>query len=501
MIYSRLIKLRSMKNIFTAFVILISALGATAQITIDSADLGSIGDQLTVASDTNISGKTVSPASSMTQTFDYTMLNLSNAGTIDFLAPGSTPGFSNFPASNIVVSRGGEYIYGIKTNADFKLDGLYGNLYGTGITGSLDFDPDMLMIPFPLAYNDTYTSGNVTDTIVDDTVTGIFDSLRLKSVRQITSLVDAFGTLNLPTMSDNVLRKYDVEVSVDSLWGQVFGIWQPIQQSSTTRYYYRFLAKNKSYYVLEVEADANGNVMTASYQTGASLVAGITNIVPVSCYGGADGSLEAEAIGGTPPYTYAWSSGQATAIITGLAAGTYTVTATDGAGATYTAQQNITQPDSITIVSTQIGPDHGLTDGFIYISASGGAPSYNFVWSNGKTTQNIDSLAHGSYTVTATDNNGCSNSATFEVDNLTSIADINNTDEVSLYPNPSNGQLTIQTSKKWNVEVYDLMGKRMLTDKGNGTGQMDLSGLNSGIYYVLITIDNQVFRQSLELIK
>jgi len=501
MIYSRLTKLSIMKNILTSFAILSFALSSTAQITIDSADLGSIGDQITIASDTNVTGKTVAPASSMAQTFDYTMLNVSNAGSIDFLAPGATPGSSDFPASNIVVSNGVEYVYGIKTNTDFKMDGLYGDLFGTGIVGPLDFDPDMLMVPFPLDYNDTYSTGNVTDTIVEDTVTGIFDSLRLKSVRQITSLVDAYGTLNLPTMSENVLRKYDVEVSTDSLWGQVFGTWQPIQQSVTTRYYYRFLAKNKSYYVLEAEADATGNVMTADYQTGASLVAGITNIVPASCYDAADGSLEAEAIGGTPPYSYAWSSGQTTAIITGLTAGTYTVTATDDVGATYTAQQDITQPDSISIVSTQIGPDHGLTDGFIYISASGGTPSYNFVWSNGETTQNIDNLTHGNYTVTATDNNSCSNSATFTVDNLTGITDISNTDEVSLYPNPSNGQLTINTTKKWNVVVYDLMGKQMLTAKGNGMSQMNLSGLNSGMYYVLITIDDQVFRQNLELIK
>jgi hypothetical protein len=490
-----------MKSILTLSVLFISILSTNAQITIDSADLGSIGDQLIIATDTSVSGKTISPASNVTQIFDYTSLSVSSTGNIDFLAPAGIPGASNFPNSNIAIFTGNQYIYGIKSNTDFNIDGLYGNLFGAGVVGALDFDPNRLLMPFPLDYSDTYLSGSLTDTIVEDTITGIFDSLRLKSNTQIVSLVDAFGTLNLPTISESVLRKYDVEVTTDSLWGQAFGIWQSVQQTSTTRYYYRFIAKNKSYYILEAEADAAGNVLRADYQTGGALVAGIVENIPVSCYGGSDGELKASSVGGTTPYTYAWSNGQSTISITSLTATTYTVTVTDQVGATYTAQADVTQPDSIPIVSTQIGPDHGLTDGFIFISASGGAPSYSYVWSNGEVTQNIDSLSHGTYTVTVTDNNGCTNSKSFDVGNLTSIKDLGEVSEISIFPNPTKGQITIQTSKVWSLEIYNLLGKRVKSINGIGESKVDLSNLNSGVYFMLVTIDEQIYRQNIELIE
>ena len=71
----------------------------------------------------------------------------------------------------------------------------------------------------------------------------------------------------------------------------------------------------------------------------------VTNTVTgtsVPCAGSGVGTASVVAAGGTPGYTYAWSNGQATALITGLNAGTYTVLITDSKGCTSTGSQTIT---------------------------------------------------------------------------------------------------------------------------------------------------------------
>ena len=66
----------------------------------------------------------------------------------------------------------------------------------------------------------------------------------------------------------------------------------------------------------------------------------------VDCYGNATGVATATPAGGTAPYSYLWddASAQTTAVASGLAAGTYTVTITDARGCTTTCSVTITEP-------------------------------------------------------------------------------------------------------------------------------------------------------------
>ncbi|MBI1769648.1 MAG: SprB repeat-containing protein, partial [Bacteroidetes bacterium] len=52
----------------------------------------------------------------------------------------------------------------------------------------------------------------------------------------------------------------------------------------------------------------------------------------VSCNGGNNGTATETAAGGTPSYTYSWSSGQTTSAVTNFSAGNYSVTVTDNNG-------------------------------------------------------------------------------------------------------------------------------------------------------------------------
>ncbi len=147
----------------------------------------------------------------------------------------------------------------------------------------------------------------------------------------------------------------------------------------------------------------------------APLVGSINQTSPVSCAGGANGSLVATASGGTPGYGFLWSNGQSNATATGLSAGSYSVVVLDQQGCADTASFVLSQPAPLVAsISLQNSLScFGGNDGALSVSANGGTPPYQIAWSNGATTATASNLLAGSYFVTLTDANGCTDSASF----------------------------------------------------------------------------------------
>jgi hypothetical protein len=138
----------------------------------------------------------------------------------------------------------------------------------------------------------------------------------------------------------------------------------------------------------------------------------------VSCNGAADGQAQVVAQGGTPPYSYSWSNGANGSSVSGLAAGTYTVTVTDANNCAVSESVTLTEPTELTSsasVMSYLGgvqvSCNGAADGQAQVVAQGGTPPYSYAWSNGATTATASGLSAGSYSVTVTDANGCSSSA------------------------------------------------------------------------------------------
>ncbi len=149
----------------------------------------------------------------------------------------------------------------------------------------------------------------------------------------------------------------------------------------------------------------------------------------ITCNAECDGRLIASPLGGTAPYTYLWSNGQSTQVISGLCAGTYWVEITDAGGCIATDTITLTEPSAILANENFIDPACNVCNGQIQLNPSGGTGPYQFAWGFPLVPQNtatVINLCAGVYSVDITDDNGCINSFSFALSN-TNAPDPNTT--------------------------------------------------------------------------
>lgn len=198
----------------------------------------------------------------------------------------------------------------------------------------------------------------------------------------------------------------------------------------------------------------------------------------ISCHGSSDGEITADVLGGTTPFTYTWSTTETTDTISGLSAGTYTVTVEDSNGCDSIASISITQPDSL-IGSTSV--EHvscnGLFDGSVMASAIGGTTPYTYAWSNSATTATVSNLTSASYTVTISDSNACADTITVLVEEPEVLnAVLVGSDVVCLGENSG----SISTTTTGGTTPYSY-----IWSNGNTTSTATM--LVAGVYSVIVT--------------
>jgi len=130
-----------------------------------------------------------------------------------------------------------------------------------------------------------------------------------------------------------------------------------------------------------------------------------------------NGTAYASAMLGTEPYSYEWSNGQTGPDATGLSQGLYTVTATDAFGCSNEESIFIQGGLNVDVFLTSTYETcAGSEDAKITAIVSGGQEPYSYEWSDGQTTQIATGLGAGDYSLTVTDNLGCSTVATETVE-------------------------------------------------------------------------------------
>ncbi|MDW8420029.1 MAG: Ig-like domain-containing protein, partial [Chitinophagales bacterium] len=229
--------------------------------------------------------------------------------------------------------------------------------------------------------------------------------------------------------------------------------------------------------------DANGctafNSITITQPAALIVTANSTNI---GCTGAASGSVDVTVTGGTAPYTYLWSNGATTEDLTNVGAGTYTLTVTDFNLCTATISVTLTQPSQSLSVSAAASnvTCHGFNNGSINVTVSGGTPAYSYLWSNGATTEDLTGLAPNNYTVTVTDFNGCTASASAVITQPQPLAASITPTHVTCHGG-SNGAADLTVSG--GTTPYNYLWSNFATTE-------DISGLTAGNYTVIVTDAN-----------
>ncbi len=134
------------------------------------------------------------------------------------------------------------------------------------------------------------------------------------------------------------------------------------------------------------------------------------DVTDESCFGAADGEIDIDVDGGPEPFTFLWSNGATTEDIENLAQGTYTCTITNSTGTTAVTESiTVNGPADGLVVELNAVQDVTCNNsqGAIQISVSGGATPYDYDWSNGASSQDLDNIPAGNYSITVTDDDGC----------------------------------------------------------------------------------------------
>ncbi|MFM7767618.1 MAG: beta strand repeat-containing protein, partial [Bacteroidota bacterium] len=230
---------------------------------------------------------------------------------------------------------------------------------------------------------------------------------------------------------------------------------------------------------------------------GTAVVATGTQVNITSCYGDSNGSIDLTVSGGIAPYTYAWSNAANTEDISGLAAGTYSVTVTDVCGATVnqgTASFTITQPTQITgsgaVTSNYNGSQiscNGVSDGTITVTATGGTGTLSYSIDGGsyQASNVFTGLAAGVHTLSVKDANNCVVSLSSVT--ITAPAAISGSGAVT--SNYNGSELSCATSTDGAITVTANGGTGSLQYSLNGGAYQAgnvFSGLAAGTYAVSV---------------
>lgn len=224
--------------------------------------------------------------------------------------------------------------------------------------------------------------------------------------------------------------------------------------------------------------DSNGCTITDGVTLAAPNPATLTlTTTQVDCSGPNTGAVDAVLTGGTTPYNYLWSNAATTASITGLGAGTYSVTTTDGGGCTATATTSITGIPVLPITSTTKNPScFGSSDGEIDVFG----PYTSYTWSDGDLNMPKVNQVAGTYSVTVSDNGGCTATQTFTLTEPTEL--LLSIAVTSIDCNdPNSGALQANVSGATPPYTYLW---------SNAATVATLNTLGSGTYNLTVTDDN-----------
>lgn len=317
-----------------------------------------------------------------------------------------------FPNSELVrfqTKKNMEFI--TMDSSKIRMQGIINDYLGLKAAVVLVFPTDLVLYRFPITKGRS-TSDSISKKFVSSYGLQQFaDSVRIDLDMSNTSVFDTVLTIKTPIdtytaiRERNVVYKKIVAYKNSHLMG-----WRPAPEfgARTKSVFYRWFAKKGGIAVVEVEADAAGNVMFVRYQHRQPMDVTIEK-EDVKCKGERTGTATVIVNGGTPDYTFRWSNGRKGKKLDSLAAGTYTVTVTDCKGVTDTKTVTINEPDQRLDMHIEYNNIHcyGANDANLHAVISGGTTPYYIVWSDDTEAPDLTNRGSGVYGCIVRDANRC----------------------------------------------------------------------------------------------
>lgn len=224
----------------------------------------------------------------------------------------------------------------------------------------------------------------------------------------------------------------------------------------------------------------------------------------VSCDGACDGSIDIVVEGGTGSYSYLWLDSESNTVgtsasLTGLCAGSYTVTVTDELGCEVTGVYTLSAPSplDIEVVGSVDVLCSGEETGVATVTSTGGCPPYFYNWSHDPnlSTPVATGLGAGVYEVTVTDGNGCTSDASVTiVINEPGDPIAVTVDAVSLYPGGFNVSCPDATDGSIDISITGGTPNYFITwihqESGDTYFTEDLAGIPCGTYNLTVVDAN-----------
>ncbi len=199
--------------------------------------------------------------------------------------------------------------------------------------------------------------------------------------------------------------------------------------------------------------------------------------------------------------TYTFSGGSA--VVTPTTSSNYTITGTTSGGCVGTVNCYISVLTSPTITAINSGTANLCVGNStnLYLAGYSGPTVVTYTWSSGSNSANllISPTVTTTYTLSVTNNVGCSSSGTVTqvVSNCSSVGinEFDNDNTISIYPNPANQFMTIslmtESADTKIFHIINALGEVIVTEKATSSNTtLNIDNLKSGIYFVKMKSKN-----------
>ncbi|GDX52917.1 hypothetical protein LBMAG27_19640 [Bacteroidota bacterium] len=240
-----------------------------------------------------------------------------------------------------------------------------------------------------------------------------------------------------------------------------------------------------------------------------------------------NGSVNVTVINGVPPYFFNWNTGATSEDLINISSGAYHLTVTDLNGSSAVLNVSINNLSGPLLSESHTNATFNNADGSIDLSSTGYFQPFQYMWSNGESTQDLHDILAGVYSVTVTNNIGCVSILSTIISSIEILdpdtnsyestgillsnlffENQNSSKEIIVYPNPATNQISISSSiikGESIVEWYNcygiILGKTKIFFGDKSKNKIDLNNLSAGIYFIRVENGYNNFIKTFSVVK